>query len=491
MGKKPKKTSAKAALKNALEAKSFHDEIESDQENLKILFERANNKDTSKEEKKSTALLKRALVLIGAGGLKITDNDKKQTDGADNNLPVSSYLSHGSRVMIEIPPNTDNKLINWLTSGSKDLDERSRKYSGDDAYKEKKIVYSRRGATHKVIMNEDKKGTTTLEEKKGMLIGAKSTVKSLFTETNHLGVDLAMGVKLDEENFTKPDGEHGHLYIYYNPPTETKPGSMLIGIERGSPSSGKHSKFGKSGKVSAAGGSKFNALEKKLVETKKNNNDIESYNSNTSKYKDTIIPQKFNGMNVKLTTDSLEKIIQIDANTFKENLISALPGKDLKDFENKIKTTKIPKKIPKQIPQIYKDDIESSISTDNSYQDIELSISTDDITTQKIAKQDSPDGIIQISSDEFKGLDEFRNKNRHQICIEETQIGPKETYSSIPIDDITTEQNGKDQKVVKTTNRMIKLFTGLKSPLLKFRNRNNSKKTEKINRSNSNGGRLH
>ena len=127
-------------------------------------------------------------------------------------------------------------------------------------------------------------------------------------------------------------------------------------------------------------------------------------------------------MNVKLTTDSLKKIININADKFNENLSRALPGKDLEDFENKIKTTKI--------PQIYPDDIEPNISIDNSYQDID---------------------------------------------------------SSISIDNIPKAQNDKDQEVVKVTkgmiNRLCKVFKKLRPTF-----RNNSKKTEKINRSNSNGG---
>ena len=71
------------------------------------------------------------------------------------------------------------------------------------------------------------------------------------------------------EYVNKPDGEHGHLYIYYDPPTETNPGAMLIGIERGSPNSKQHSISGKAGKVSAAGGSKLKDLGKKLAKTKK------------------------------------------------------------------------------------------------------------------------------------------------------------------------------------------------------------------------------
>ena len=200
------KTSAKAALKNALEDKSFDDEIENDTNKFETLLKRADKENTKREEQDSTAVLKRALVLIGAGGLTITNTDKKQKDGADNNLPVSSYLSHGSRVMIEIPPNTNDDLINWLTSGDKDNNGRSRKYSQEDAYKENKNVYARRAATHEVIINKNKNDETTLEEKKGLGIGFKSAIKSFFAktkQTKHLGVDLAMGVELDEKDFTK------------------------------------------------------------------------------------------------------------------------------------------------------------------------------------------------------------------------------------------------------------------------------------------------
>ena len=59
---------------------------------------------------------------------------------------------------------------------------------------------------------------------------------SLGLKTKHFGVDLMMNVNdqgYDPEGnkVNGPDGDHGHLYIHYTPPTKDKPGCVMVGTD--------------------------------------------------------------------------------------------------------------------------------------------------------------------------------------------------------------------------------------------------------------------
>jgi hypothetical protein len=335
------KKSPKAILGD-LQKKSFAQEIENDKEKSAVLLNRAKQAEAIlppgdpviKQEQMSVDVYKRALALIGSGGLQINGNAGEKQSAADNNLPVSSYLSHGARVMIEIPPGSGDTLANWLTSGDPDKSGMSRKQSQQGAIDEDKIVYNRSAATHDVSIKEkvNDKGEKefSLKEEKGFTIGLRDFVGNQFgMKTNHWGVDLAMNAEFggkDSEGkiVGRPDGDHGHLYIHYNPPKDGKPGTMLIGIEGGAPTSHKHSKTGASDPLSPVDSSKFDDVKIKK--------DI----AGEKEYENTIVPKKYGGMVVKLDQEKLNDIVKINAKDLDGGLAYVKPGTSPKDFKDKL-----------------------------------------------------------------------------------------------------------------------------------------------------------
>lgn len=316
---------------------SFSEEVENDKNKSKIFLERVTQAKSMKadqaiieQEEKSAAVYKRALLLIGSGDMKIISNAGEEKQATENNLPVSSYLSHGSRILIEIPKGNNHDLMNWLTSGDKNIDGRSKQQTQSKAINEQKIVYNRSAATHTV---EFKKHPSTNElipkEKKGFFIGAKSYIlNTLFNaSTPHWGVDLAMNAKFAGKDSTgqivdRPDGDHGHLYIYYKQSTKEMPGALLIGMEGGAPSSKKHSKTGAINTLSAVDGSKFDKLDEKQKE---------------GDYKNTIIPKTLGGMVVKLNKQQIDDIVKLEDKNYGTELAVVKPAKSSIELNKSLK----------------------------------------------------------------------------------------------------------------------------------------------------------
>ena len=329
-----KARSAKAVLDN-LKGKSFAEEIENDVEKSAVLMGRAAKAQEkygadhpiTKHEQESAAVYKRALMAIGASGMEAISTDGETQSLADNGLPVSTYLSHGSRVTIQVPAGSGDKLINWLTSGNKDVDGKSRSQSQKGAIKENKVVYNRSAATHAVGFEKDENGQTKTKELKGFAIGAKDFFgnKLFGIKTKHWGVDLAMNAEFEGKDsegkkVSTPDGDHGHLYMYYEPPTKDRPGAILIGCEGAAPSSSKHSKTGKSDPLSPVDGSKYpNLTIKKDIATE-------------AEYKDTIVPKKYNGLMASVDMEAINQIVAMDDKNHGPELAAKIPSKSASGF---------------------------------------------------------------------------------------------------------------------------------------------------------------
>ena len=323
-----------------VEERSFAEEIEIDKERIAVFLDRARRAEKTLgpdhedaiHERGSSDIFKRALTILGAGGLEITTDEGEQVEASQNGLPVSTYLSHGSRSLIELPPGSGDDMINWLTSGQRDRIGHSSRQSQRGAIREGKLVYNRPAATHDVELvageSEDGGVEYELEEKKGFLIGARDLLlnKVLRRRTKHYGVDLAVnaeyGGRDSQGNEVRgPDGDHGHLYIHYMPPTATTPGSILIGNEGAAPSSPKHSKVGASDPVSATDSSKWDDLSvKKEV-------------SAEQEYENTKLPRKYGGMRVKLDHEKITQITAMQADSFDFDLAYTMPGSNPSEFQ--------------------------------------------------------------------------------------------------------------------------------------------------------------
>ena len=329
----------KKILEN-LAGNSLAEEIDRDIKATSIMLDRVKDaqkahadKKIIKQEQESADVYKRALTLIGASGVTATSPDGTTKPLSENGMPVSSYLGHGARVMIQIPPNSGNMLFNWLTSGDKEKSGASRLQTQQGAIDENKIVYNRTAATHAIDVINTEEGTKKTRELKGFKYGAKDYLgnKLLGKKTQHWGVDLAMGNKFNDKDaegniVAKPDGEHGHLYIYYKPPTKTDPGAILIGNEGASPHSSKHSKTGASDPISPTGGSMWQDLHAKLAV------------AGEKEFQKTIIPKKYNGLIARPDIKTLEQITNLKSDQIENigsEIASRIPGKNPEDFLEK------------------------------------------------------------------------------------------------------------------------------------------------------------
>ena len=191
-----------------------------------------------KEQTESANSILRRIFIILHDGLKYRE-DEKPNIFKDWDESVAVALSHGGRVMINLPPikqdENENEFIQWLFGASpeSDLTRKPQSYNKikdpnnkSDHYKAK--VDTRIASSHNVNVTE-----SSLEEEKSNTFdvkgktGLKSTIK-------HYGMDIPLGGLGNEDlagDVILPDGRHGHIYIYYRPPSLTLPGSVLIGAE--------------------------------------------------------------------------------------------------------------------------------------------------------------------------------------------------------------------------------------------------------------------
>lgn len=323
---------SKEAILEELQGLSFAQEIKRDVEATKVMLGRTeaakakygHNSPQAKQEAAAANLYKRALMLAGASGMRV-HNGIEHKSAAANGIPVSSYLTHGTRMMIEIPVGSDNKLFNWLTSGNAvdGTTLTTRPASPQQALKGGGAVYNRSAATHGVDISSGQ-----AVEQKGFLIGAKDFIwNQLGKETKHWGADLAFnatfeGKDSEGKQVDEPDGDHGHLYIYYMPATDDKPGALLIGNEVSAPTSHKHSKIGTSGALSPTDCSKFRVLE------------IKCKIAGEAEYENTLIPQQCNGLIAKPSAKAIEQIIQMKAENFGYEIADMLPEDNPEEFQN-------------------------------------------------------------------------------------------------------------------------------------------------------------
>ena len=178
----------------------------------------------------------------------------------DLNIPLAVVLSHGGRIMVQIP-RVENKanrddFFNWLNQGG--------------------ALTRRKGATHAVENFSEYRLTLSNGRKlyiketggKGAFVRAKIS-KGAY----HYGFNISMGgfgmINPLSGNFISNDGQHGHLYVHYQRPRTNKNGALLIGCEGSAPidqfqgegyatdQTGHKHKFGGSGNFGVTGGLKF------------------------------------------------------------------------------------------------------------------------------------------------------------------------------------------------------------------------------------------
>lgn len=293
---------------------TFGEELENDTLQTAQMIERQKSESTSPEERHAIEVFKRALVLIDKGGLSVSDGTSV-VSASDNHMPASSYLAHGSRVLVQIPPTgTDDishDFMNWLVHGDKDKKFTERKPGEVNA------LFGRTISSHSTRLEMVMQEYWFIEEK-GVMDGTIDTIAGFgqpLDRIHYFGLNFSFGVdKLGMDSCGKkvvePDGEHGHMYFHYRPPSRNYPGSLMIGIENSQTGKSNHSLLGTPNATTHLGGGKLSDLKKK-------------YNNSIS-CPVTIIPATLNGMRVDLDHQVMDSFIS-GQEPFEEQCLTRLP----------------------------------------------------------------------------------------------------------------------------------------------------------------------
>ena len=299
-------------------------------------------------ERDSAMLLRRMALLVGSGDLYVgegglTPDIKTETPAATNHLPVATYLTHGSRVIVDLPPDRDNpnKVFDWLTQG-KDFD--------------------RTAATHGVTRNAE--GQVYETKTKGVadmmgygLRGAASYIPFSGVQggSYHKGFNVAMYRPEDAPGSVPADGKQGHVYMYYNPPTDKAPGELMFGIEEDAPGQANHSLTGGANPASATGGRRLEEVQTKVKKEREEGEGVvvvekEEKEGGEEEVKQhieeeggialPIIPGKYNGMRIKLSvrdTDALTRVSDTEVELIdKTTLAAASPQRSVGQFTEEL-----------------------------------------------------------------------------------------------------------------------------------------------------------
>lgn len=171
-------------------------------------------------------------------------------------LPLAVAVSHGGRLLIQLPPvkrDRDYRFLNWLTGTVR------------------QNLYARPAATHEIDRLTTPDPIPLVKGGRKVLKEVKPTGTKLATKgTLHYGMNLPLSgfnqPSLHNANVNAvEDGRHGHAYLCYKPPHKGKVGGMLIGIEGSEAGMWDmlghfHGWSASSSEVSMSGGVKFKQL---------------------------------------------------------------------------------------------------------------------------------------------------------------------------------------------------------------------------------------
>lgn len=254
------------------------------------------------------AICKRVFMAAQQGGLAIRKEGSTNFEAAaglnkkikDNEkFSLFNKVSHGSRILIEIPPLKEhqkgNEFFNWAMTGESDHQPIKKICSSQPA------LMKRAFGSHDTILVKDAAGKEHHQE---ILLNPKDP-KDLFRIMSNMTKGVHFGVNLGLEG--PEDGRHGHLYIYWQPPTDTKPGVFLMGVEGSAPGKSDihghvHGPKATSPEFSPTSGQKWRDEKFKNYEGK---------------------PDPINGMRVNLDDTKLQAIMKLEVDDFDINKMTA------------------------------------------------------------------------------------------------------------------------------------------------------------------------
>lgn len=165
-------------------------------------------------------LVSRLFTLLVHGGLLYREQNQgtwRTWARGMANFPVASVLSHGGRVLVQLPTGDQaERVFEWLVP--KKFRKLTRPFASHGISTLDPAVTILRRSKH-------------LKEDKGLSTAAKELTK----RSKHLGINLPLfghgKVHPHSRRMISANGEHGHLYIYYRPGGDNVYGGLLIGCE--------------------------------------------------------------------------------------------------------------------------------------------------------------------------------------------------------------------------------------------------------------------
>jgi len=165
----------------------------------------------------------------GTEDLPVWQDFNSPWPGAYTGIPVAAALSHGGRVIIQLPMRTSysnpaRDFWNWLIEGG--------------------VAEARSAATHAIAERERAillvgNRVLRLKEQRGKAAGMRGFLKGKFVEENHYGVNVPLGgagrVNPFSGNQISADGSHGHVYLYFNEKSVGQCGTVMVGCENSAP----------------------------------------------------------------------------------------------------------------------------------------------------------------------------------------------------------------------------------------------------------------
>jgi len=227
---------------NSLRNRSADEQLSNDAIQWDAYLHSKDERAASKEKK---LIMARIFTIIQHCGLQAANDHP-----TDCSLNLASVLSHGGRLVIQVPKITDanedpNRLLDAI------LGDKNKKG-------EQGVFYARPFASHTLNVEGDRVNegllkTTGLDGDYALLL------KDKFNK-RHFGMDIGVGYA----GVMPEDGSHGHVYLYWLAPTLQSPGGLMIGVETAAP--GKTNPYGTihgasalKGEFTPTGGTKFSS----------------------------------------------------------------------------------------------------------------------------------------------------------------------------------------------------------------------------------------
>ena len=191
----------------------------------------------------------RVFTILHLGKLCYKNNQGIWVKWKDSGIPIASSVSHGGRVMIQLPNNAGETktLWKWLWTGltavdNQDFDPNVQfrppvRASATHGIGNKGSERMPAGCGIKKIV-ELKYSTFSLK-KSSIGHAIKDRRKQNTGKPRHFGLNIALGGSNNINPFSYhkiiPNGSHGHFYVFYKRPKPNKHGGLLFGCEGSCP----------------------------------------------------------------------------------------------------------------------------------------------------------------------------------------------------------------------------------------------------------------